>query len=73
MDFWHVFRVLSLGKIAIVRGPTALIEDLKNSKNRDRVKFALIETALIGDSLYSFLKNFPKKGKTDLFLVNLDI
>ena len=22
---------------------------------------------------YSFLKNFPKKGKTDLFLVNLDI
>ena len=39
-------------KTVIVRGPTALIGELKYSKNRDRVKSALIETALIGDSLY---------------------
>ena len=41
----------ALGKTAIERNPTVLIGDLKISKNRDRVKSALIETALIGDSL----------------------
>ena len=47
-------------KTALVRGPTALIGDLECSKNRDRVKSALIETALIGDSLYkiSIWRNF---------------
>ena len=38
-------------KTVIVRGPTVVIGDLECSKNRDRVKSALIETALIGDSL----------------------
>ena len=40
------------GKTVKVRGLFALIEDLKYSKNRDRVKSTLIKTALMGDPLY---------------------
>ena len=57
-------------KTVIVRGPTALIGDLECSKNRDRVKSALIETALIGDSLYfiillSYLSTCTIKEQND--------